>query len=831
MDGRQYIISILAQVKGKKLAVKNLQQLERGVRKLAGTTTMAKASMTGFAGAMGGIAKRALLTIPVWLVLRTAMMAVFRTIGSIISAQKDLQEGLARIRTVMHGTSKEIQKAMTEARETIVDMALNSNKSLKDLSEAFYFLQTSALTSEQALSAFEPTINAMIGTGTGAKIMARAMAGAFNTMGSSMNQALSDAEKFQRIAEVLTFTFATQDVEMNELVQGYGKLAPFVTGLEDGFETLVTILGMLNTKLLRGGRAGRLLGRTILQLTKNSDKLGEIFGITFEPDQPINFLNTIKQINKVLNNQGKITFSQQKALQDIFATRGATAPKLLLQDFKEIENALIRVSTESVGFDEKIKEIRMRTVPAQGKRFVNVLSSLTSEFLDGGAFGEKFAENLKNMNDEMAKGKDKARSYGEALAETITNWKTLNKAIEQNYKRKGIKTEGLFINPSNISLAKKLYKNYIDFLTKHATAISEKALNIEFQKGFEDIKNETKDIVDNLKAGTEIIKIIDGKAQKVKMTFEEQKLHNDTIKESQRAQLKILKALGVSELDMLSVKKQQLLTNRHKIDEDKYSLELRKLALEQEIAITSESNKQANSVRSLAVAYEKASGDERSKIKRAMELIQLDPNVLTKVIKNSSRDMKIVLDNLNKFGIEQNRAVTAYLVKTRKHAGGGLVTQQENMIKQISSLDKFASDFSIEAPNTFWNNWDTRRQTSINAFKQDFQEASTAITKTSSTLAEEAWTKQKLQNFNNQMKTHPSALTKEPWSKEELASFNQQIKKGVKPENIVVNIGDITVNAETKEDIIKVATEAVEKKIKNDGRYKKALGDELSNAV
>jgi len=798
MDSRQYIISFLATIKGNKAVVSGLKQIEKQTGKLTPAMGKATGAMKGMNKGLGGIMARAMLTIPVWLALRTAIMGVIRTIGTIIKSQRDLQDGLARIKTVLHGTSEEIEKAMTVARTAIIDMALKSDKSLKELAEAFYFLQTSALTSEQALSAFTPTINAMIGTGTNAKEMARAVAGAFNTMASSMDSALTDAEKFNKIADVLTFTFATQDVEMSELVQGYSKLAPFVTGLDDSFETLITILGTLNTKLLRGGRTGRLLGRTILQLTKNSDKLGRIFGITFQPDQPINFLKVIKQINTMLGSQGRITASQQKSLQEIFATRGAVAPKLLLQDFQDIESALIRVTNESEGFAEKIAEIRLRTVTSQGKRFVNILSAITSEFIDGGGFGDKLAISIKEMNDNMEKGAPKARSYGEALAETIANYKALDEAIKKSsMNRKTLGMENLFglITPTTIETAKKLYKGYIDFIAKHSQKISERTLGKEFK----DIKKETKETIDLLNAERDVIDNIDGKTKESKASFEQIKFQQDAITQAQKIQLSLLKVLGASEFDILQVKEQQLLANWDIIEPEKRRLELGKLQLEQQQALTKENEKQLGTLRSLAVRFEKASGLDKGRIYRLMELVQFDPEDLIRQMTRSQGDKNIILENLSNFNKEQTQAISDYILELRNLPGLDKLKEQTKLKAETMDLKSFMKSFETQTPIDFWNNWITKGQEAVSKFRDEFQKVSGTVSATATG------------------RKTPTGTTPQGYV--------------INSEGVKIEIGDIIVNAESKQDIEKTATDAIIKKIRGDSRFQKIFGDSLSDDV
>lgn len=266
---QQYLIQFYATVKGHQLVVKNLSQIERqlgrsgkSVKQFTVTQKGLEKSTVGLAGKMGKLALRAVMVVPIWMALRAAMMRVLMTIRMIVTGLLDLDEGMARIKTVMHGTAESIARDMGSIRAYILQMATRSRVPIKELTEAFYFLKTANLSAQEAMAAFIPTLNAMVGTGNKAKNTARAVAGMYNTMGKYLGDTLTITEKFTKIADVLTYTYATQDVQLEELIAGYTKLAPYLSGLDDDFETIVATLGFLNTQLLRGGRTGRLkIGR------------------------------------------------------------------------------------------------------------------------------------------------------------------------------------------------------------------------------------------------------------------------------------------------------------------------------------------------------------------------------------------------------------------------------------------------------------------------------------------------------------------------------------------------------------------------------------------
>jgi len=380
-DMKQYIISFQATLQGHKMVMSAMKGMERQVKGVTTTTKAAGKATKTYGQQMGMLVKRAVMVIPVWLVLRAAMMGLMRTFGDMVRAFIDLDDQLARIRTVMHGTADVINAEMVAIKRQIIDTSLKSRIAIKDLAEGFYFLKTANLDATEAMAAFEPTVNLAIGTMNNMAQSARAVAGIYNTMGQYILEGADASEKFEHIADVLAYTYSTQDVQLSELIQSYTKMAPYVTGLTDSFLELTTMLGFLNTRLLRGGRTGRLTGRAILQLTKNSEKLASVFGITFDPDKPIALLETIRKIRDAMGKTGKITAEQGQIIQEVFATRGGVAVRLLIEHFDDLSGQIKDAVENADGFAKKMKELRMDTIAGQMARMKNVLAVLMDDFL------------------------------------------------------------------------------------------------------------------------------------------------------------------------------------------------------------------------------------------------------------------------------------------------------------------------------------------------------------------------------------------------------------------------------------------------------------------
>jgi len=301
----------------------------------------------------------------------------------------------------------------------------------------------------------------------------------------------------------------TQEVQMKELMESYIKFAPYITGMKESWTEIVTILGFLNTKQLKAGRSGRLLGRTMLQLVKNSSKLAHIFGITFAPDEPISFLKILKEINTSLAVSGKITAAQSKALQAVFGTRGGVPTRLLLASFEELTDLIDDAEKNMEGFAERMGEIMKKTVPAQMQRTKNILAVLANEFFSAAAGGGDFVDILVKMNDSLEDIRKPLRETGLFIGWLADNITELNKVADKF----GIKKIGFELAVPQLAGIRQLLSivkkaelpfdltSYEEYVEKQKEAVKNAKERIALQDKFKDASLDTsKMLMDNMKA-------------------------------------------------------------------------------------------------------------------------------------------------------------------------------------------------------------------------------------------------------------------------------------------------------------------------------------------
>lgn len=696
---KKYLISFYASIKGNKMVVSGLTKMEAKTKKFGKTADKTKGKTQDFGSALSNIAKRALLTIPVWLLLRTVFMAITRTISDVINAYIELDDGLARIRTVVSASSDSVEADMIAIRRQILKVAVDTRISIKELAEAFYYLRTASLTTEEAMSAFEPTINAMVGTMNNAKDTARAVAGMYNTMGKYMEENLTAHEKFTKIADILTYTYATQDVQLDELISGYTKLAPYLAGLDDSFEDIVTTLGFLNTRMLRAGRTGRLTGRAILQITKNARKLAKIFGITFDPDKPISLLNTLGKIADMMKTGEKLTFKQGQALQEVFATRGGVAVRLLIQHFDELREAIGLAGENAEGFAKRMRNIREATIKAQLERMRNIIQIIGNEFVTGAMGAGDLIEALQKLNTNLEWLIVRARALGEQFAYLNWIWEKLSEpkeiAIafrEQDYiKALRLLQDTLSEGGMDVRL-REFYRESIEHEQKLTRERAKQQKVREIDRKQEEERRQTelhsqREINEKLRHGVSLLKlkganqvdITKYKLEYLESLYEETenlkeideierarneyleariKYRNELVNVFQKAELNMLKAMGGSQIQLLQLQEKHLQISRENMTNEQYMLELSKLRTQQATALEQLRRRELDLATNLYEIYHKANESEKSRIRRMMELREFDPDKLARTYKENMYDQKVIDDYFRYFSTKQKDAIT-----------------------------------------------------------------------------------------------------------------------------------------------------------------------------
>lgn len=464
------------------------QKLGKGNKYLGTTLQETTTRQNDFTRAM----RRALIVAPVWLAIRSAMVAVLGAMKDIVKVYGELDKGMRKVLAVATFTSDTQKQIYADLESAARRYFSTSSTGMKNITEAMYQLGTAGLSTEQILQGFEHVLNLAIGTFGDVTTAGRLMAGIFNVFGDELARVGDTGEQMQYVSDLLTTAWKNNQIELSELNTALGYLASSgkIAGL--GLEELVATASVMSDALLRGGKGGRLLARGFIQLAKESKKLEDL-GVYFDPTKPLDFYNVMNQLHTIfLENGRNLDFLND--LIGIFGVRGIRAVGGVLEQWEKFNKEVKRSPEEIAKAAEQQKKSAEETVSDILQRAWHNI--ITTPDIPGGA--SLFKETLKNIFDfdaaednvKRVKIINKALSkYGKSLNLTKAQVKSLAQELElmasPNLAAKLRRTFGISYLSQILASSSEIEAgaNAFETITKRVEELEAAEKNLQAQKG------------------------------------------------------------------------------------------------------------------------------------------------------------------------------------------------------------------------------------------------------------------------------------------------------------------------------------------------------------
>ena len=682
MEQKEYILALKAQLQD--MASSGLITLNKRVDSVGTTAESAGKKTQTMGDVIEKSMARALLVAPIWMALRSVMVLAVQTTQEMIKANMDLEDNMAKIGTGLRGTTTEIAGQMGAIKAIILDTATSSDKSLKELSDAYHQLDEVLGNTQLAMAGFKSTEVLMTTTGLSAIEAGKIMARTYNEIGATMDKNLSPAEKFQKISDTLIYTSKTQGVEVGNLIQGYSKLAPFLTGSNDKFEDIITTLGFLNTHFVEGGRAGQSLSQEIVNLGKNAKELANVFNIQLNPNQPLSIINTFTQLKDKIKDTTKLDVAQSEALSKIFGGARTSAPsREILTFFDELIAKIKDTEENATNFGAKVKEAISGTTSYQLKELSNNIAVVANDFATGATAGNGFVQYLKEINEVLKTSRPLVTALGNDWGYFIEVLQR-GTVVGQIYSMLGALSGG----GSALGAIKDI-RSYQEFLADREKANVKALATTNTLKTLEEAKSERA--------------TIDLNTEKERVEY-------------QKELGSLLQAMGADESQILAIKMQQLEIDHNSMTNENYLLEMGKLRYQQIVAIVKEREKEELKQASFAMQYQKASETERAQLRDMMELRNRPATELASLFETSTYANALILKYWSNFTKEGQIAVGKVMTEHYDLPQGSLGGIEKLPEDEINTLKIGMKDNAI----VFWDSWDSRKKESLDNFARDF---------------------------------------------------------------------------------------------------------------
>lgn len=325
------------------------------------------------------LAKRALLTIPIWFALRGAIFGLFRTIRDGLKNIASFDLALQRLRKNIAATSSDIKRDFSIAQKAIFEFSLKSGKSVEEITDAVQKFATVGFDMETSLKAgIQATKLSVVLFGDGAET-AEAFSRALRVI---VGTSKPIADQQREIGEALAFTsqlWDTNQFNIKEVNQALGKFAPVAKTTNLSMKETLTLLATLGTAAVGGARGGTLLRTSLQKLLENLDDVGKVLGVKTNPALDTTFTTLLK----VVDASAKLGSSFEAVVE---------RSQIMSKVFGGIRGSLpIQALT---ALNDKLKE-NAALIPDVGK--------LEAEFERQNKQINRLVERHKNLNKEMGK--------------------------------------------------------------------------------------------------------------------------------------------------------------------------------------------------------------------------------------------------------------------------------------------------------------------------------------------------------------------------------------------------------------------------------------------
>jgi len=344
------------------------------------------------------LAGRALLTIPIWIALRGAIMGVFSGISGGIQNLISFDLALQKIRNNMSGTPAEVDSAFKKIRASITEASKATGISTEELARAVKEFATLGFSANESLQGALGASKLSIALFGDAGETAGAFARALNIMIDRSQGAKSAIDQMNEAFALTSQLEETNNFEIKNVTEALDKFAGTAAGVGLTMNQTLAILAALGTAGRRGSEGATLLSTSFNQLLSNIPKISKSLGLVVGAGEST-FTTFKKIIDKIteLNNTPGGQSSAINAIGDIFG--GARGIKIVqsLVAVKDILDKNIATLPSFTALSQKADRT-MNSESGQAKILGNNLKEMAKSFITAMAGSEDFTAAIVKLN-------------------------------------------------------------------------------------------------------------------------------------------------------------------------------------------------------------------------------------------------------------------------------------------------------------------------------------------------------------------------------------------------------------------------------------------------
>ena len=285
---------------------------------------------------------------------------------------RDFQTAMSGVRAVTGATEEQFAELSSEARR----LGATTQFSAREAAEGMRFLGQAGFDTNEILAATEPALRlaqaGMLGLAEAADIVSNIMSG-FGI----------EAEKTQKVADILAVTAANANTNIRQMGEAMKFVAPIAASTGQSIEDMAAAVGVLGDAGLQGSLAGAGLRTAILQLTAVTPvaeaaikKLGlEISDLDPTTESFIDILKKLEEANLGAGDAAKI-----------FGKRSAVGILALIQAIPRLEEMREKIGGAAGALDEMAR-IMEDNLNGSIKNMISVMQEAILQTGDAGLTG------------------------------------------------------------------------------------------------------------------------------------------------------------------------------------------------------------------------------------------------------------------------------------------------------------------------------------------------------------------------------------------------------------------------------------------------------------
>ena len=371
--------------------------------------------LANWSNAIWQLASRAILTIPIWMALRGAVMGVFSGISGGFNSFVELDKALNKARVAAGGTVSEIKKEMGTLKPFIEKVAQETGQSIKDLGDVFFSFRASGLDFQTSMGGMEIS-NKIARTQMGdVKKVAESLAKVMLLMGDSFESGGTSIDKMNTFA-ALSYELNTKNAfSIDQLTESMLTFAPTAKTAGLSAEQALKIMATVNSAGIMSTSAGRTMSTGLSKFISNFKELTPLLGIKIDPKTgTFNALMLTLDALKKLNAEGTLSPEFTTAIDTLFGgEKGGKTIKALVSIYDLLKQN-VAMTGDINKMNAAFNEVN-NGVTIQIEKFNALRDAAFRTFVVAVVGGEDFADSIKKFNKGLQDSLDIIQLIGEAI--------------------------------------------------------------------------------------------------------------------------------------------------------------------------------------------------------------------------------------------------------------------------------------------------------------------------------------------------------------------------------------------------------------------------------